>query len=117
MARPTSPDQIERDLNAAQEHGRWLGEDEIAQLDEQDRLKALASERAESIRLRLMVLTGVCILLPPLWPLALALTLYLLFPKSITRIGVVAGVFLIALTIVAVGLISTLMIWLMTVLF
>lgn len=70
MARPTSPDQIERDLNAAQVHGRWLGDDEIAQLDEQDRLKALASERVESIRLRLMVLTGVCILLPPSghWP-------------------------------------------------
>ena len=117
MARPTSPNQIERDLNEAQLHGRWLGDDEIAQRDEQARLNALASERAESIRRRLMVLTGVCILLPPLWPLALGLTLYLLFPKSITRIGLVAGVALIALTIGAVGLISTLMIWLLTLLF
>jgi hypothetical protein len=30
--------------------------------------------------------------LPPLWPFALGLTLYLLFPKTFTRVGVVATV-------------------------
>ena len=117
MSRPTSPDQLERDLNAAQLHGRWLSDDEIEQLDTQARLNALATERTESLKRKLTVLTVVCILLPPLWPLALGLTLYLLFPKSITRIGLVAGVVLIVLTIGTIGLLSTLLIWLLTVLF
>ena len=117
MEGSTSPDQIERDLNAAQMHGRWLSDDEIEERDEHARVTAQANERAESLRRRLMVLTGVCILIPPLWPLALALTLYLLFPTSIKRIGLVAGLAFIALTIGAIGLVSVLLIWLVALLF
>ena len=116
MARSSSPGQIERDLDAAQLHGRWLSDDEIEQLDKQARLNAQATEHAESLKRRLVILTAVCILLPPLWPLALGLTLYLLFPKSITRIGLAAGVILISLTIGAVVLVSTLVFWLLTLL-
>ena len=73
---------LEREFEMAKDQGRWLSDDEQKVLD----------QRKET-RSKLIVLTGVCCLLPPLWPFAFGLTLYLLFPKTISRVGVVATVF------------------------
>jgi hypothetical protein len=73
---------LEREFEIAKAHGRWLSDEEQKDL-----------KQRETIRSKFIVLTGICILLPPLWPLALGLTIYLLFPKTITQIGVVATVF------------------------
>ena len=70
---------LEREFEIAKDHGRWLSDEELKSL-----------EQREAHRSKLIVLTGICVLLPPLWPFALGLTLYLLFPKIITRVGVVA---------------------------
>ena len=72
---------LERDFQIAKDQGRWLSDEERKDL-----------EQHEAIRSKLIVLTSICVLLPPLWPFALGLTLYLLFPKTITRVGVVATV-------------------------
>ncbi|BEV36156.1 hypothetical protein [Synechococcus sp. M16CYN] len=74
-----SKKQLERDLQLARDQGRWLSEDEH-----------LEFEKREQLRTKLLVLTGVCILLPPFWPFAFGLILYLLFPRSISRIGIAA---------------------------
>jgi hypothetical protein len=72
---------LEREFEIAKDQGRWLSDEERKDL-----------EQREAIRSKLIVLTSICVLLPPLWPFALGLTLYLLFPKTITRVGVVATV-------------------------
>ena len=72
---------LEREFEIAKDQGRWLSDEEWKDL-----------EQREVLRSKLTVLTGICVLLPPLWPFALGLTLYLLFPKTITRVGVVATV-------------------------
>ena len=72
---------LEREFEIAKDRGRWLSDEERKDL-----------EQREAIRSKLIVLTTICILLPPLWPFALGLTLYLLFPKTIARVGVVATV-------------------------
>ena len=78
----TTRNAIERDLARAQQLGRWLSEDEL-QVAERAEQEALALKQQEaSRRTRLVVLTVLCLLIPPLWPLAFGLTLYLLFPRS-----------------------------------
>ena len=72
---------LEREFKIAKDQGRWLSDEEWKDL-----------EQREAIRSKLIVLTGICFLLPPLWPFALGLILYLLFPKTITRVGVVVPV-------------------------
>ena len=72
---------LEREFEIAKDQGRWLSDEERKDL-----------EQREAIRSKLIVLTAIFILLPPLWPFALGLTLYLLFPKTIARVGVVATV-------------------------
>ena len=62
---------LERDFQIAKNQGRWLSDDEQIVLDNRNQ-----------IRSRLIILSGVCVLLPPLWPFAVGLTLYLLFPKT-----------------------------------
>ena len=55
--------------------------------------------------------------LPPLWPIAFVLTLYLLFPKTISRIGVVATVFLLLSSLVVTGILILLLVGLFNVVF
>ena len=76
-----SSNKLEREFKIAKDQGRWLSDEEWKDL-----------EQREANRSKLIVLTGICFLLPPLWPFALGLILYLLFPKTITRVGVVAPV-------------------------
>jgi hypothetical protein len=98
--------QLERDLELARLHGRWLGDDEHALLDQQ-RLQ----------RRKLAALLVVCVLIPPLWPLALALALYLLFPETTRRLAVGLGVGVAVLGVLATGLIAALLVALLMAVF
>lgn len=90
--------QLERELEQARRHGRWLADDELAALDaqQQQTLDLDLALRQGQTRRKLVLLTGICLLLPPLWPLALGLTLYLLFPRTTQRFGLIAGILLLA---------------------
>ena len=97
---------LERDFQIAKNQGRWLSDDELIVL-----------EKRNQIRLKLILLTGVCVLLPPLWPFAFGLTLYLLFPKTISRIGVVATVCFLLSSLVVTGILIFLFLGLFNALF
>lgn len=90
--------ELERDLELAQLHGRWLSDDEQALL-----------ERQRLQRSKLAALLVVCVVIPPLWPLALGLALYLLFPESARRLAVGLGVGAAVLALVATGLVVALL--------
>ena len=110
-------DAIEQDLARAQQLGRWLSDDEL-QAEERAEQDALALKQQEdSRRTRLMVLTVVCVLIPPLWPLAFGLTLYLLFPRSTSRILLATGVGALLLALGLVGASAALVAWLWMLLF
>ena len=97
---------LERDFQIAKNQGRWLSDDEYIVL-----------EKHNQIRSKLILLTGVCVLLPPLWPFAFGLTLYLLFPKTISRIGVVATVCFLLSSLVVTGILIFLFLGLFNALF
>ena len=110
---------LEQELAEARRRGRWLSDDERQQLEldrqaleleqQQDRQRLLLSLRQ---RWRLLVLLGVCLLLPPFWPLALGITTYLLFPRTTLRLGVVALALLVLLGVGLAALITALILWL-----
>ena len=97
---------LERDFQIAKEQGRWLSDDEQIVLDNRNK-----------VRSRLVILAGVCVLLPPLWPFAFGLTIYLLFPKTSSRIGIVATVFFLLSSLVVTGILIFLLLGLFNVLF
>ena len=86
-----SPQQIEDELELAQEMGRWLSDEERDQRDAQKSEQKLALERDQRVRQRLIVLAGVFLLIPPLWPVAAGLAVYLLFPQTFRRLVLLAG--------------------------
>ena len=94
MAEEPRPDHLEQDLQAARERGRWLSDEEQEKQDRQQQQAQLQKDQRLSRRHRLTLLTAVCVLLPPLWPLAFGLSFYLLFPQTAARIGLVAGIVL-----------------------
>ena len=106
MLKPNSNNNLERDFQRAKDQGRWLSDDEQKTL-----------EQSQEIRSKLVVLTGVCILLPPLWPFAFGLTLYLLFPKTISRVGVVATVVFLLSSLVITGILIFLLFGLFNIFF
>ncbi|MFZ9229377.1 MAG: hypothetical protein ACO23C_01845 [Prochlorococcaceae cyanobacterium] len=99
--------QLEQELEQARRLGRWLADDEreaLALAQQQQAEAALAHRRR---RRKLLLLTGFCVLIPPLWPLALGLVLYLLFPRTTKRFGLIAGVLvLVGGSLLAVVLLS-----------
>ena len=97
---------LERDFQIAKNQGRWLSDDEYIVL-----------EKRNQIRSKLFILTGFCVLLPPLWPFAFGLTLYLLFPKTISRIGVVATLCFLLSSLVVTGILIFLFLGLFNALF
>ena len=97
---------LELDFQIAKNHGRWLSDDERIVLDNRNQTRS-----------KLFILTGVCVLLPPLWPFAFGLTLYLLFPKTIARIGFFATVCFLVSSLVASGILIFLLLGLSNVLF
>lgn len=98
--------QLERDLELARLHGRWLSDDEQALLDHQ-----------RQQRRKLTALLVVCVLIPPLWPLALGLALYLLFPDTTRRLAVGLGVGVAVLGVLVTGLIVALVMALLMAIF
>ena len=97
---------LECNFQLAKLHRRWLSNDERTVLDNRNQTRS-----------KLFILTGVCILLPPLWPFAFGLTLYLLFPKTISRIGVVATVCFLLSSLVVTGILIFLFLGLFNALF
>ena len=116
MSETTTPQQLERDLHIARHHGRWLSDEERLELEREESERLQNEEQQKQLRTKLTVLAGVCVLLPPMWPLALGLTLYLLFPRTMTRVGFAAGAFIVTGAIVGAGLLIALIAWLFTVL-
>ena len=117
MRRPTSPRQLELDLEAAKTHGRWLSDEESEAL-EHERLQELQLQQTKDhLRLRLFIFTGICLLIPPLWPVALGLSFYLLFPKTLSRIGLVLGLILVVASIGLAVSLTALTIWILSLLF
>lgn len=117
MGDSASRENIEQELARAKDLGRWLSDEEMAAEAQEEAQRLALEEQQASRRLRLTVLTVVCLVIPPLWPLALALTLYLLFPRTSARLFVAAGIGAIVVVIAAFGLSVWLLIWLLSVLF
>ena len=98
-----SRQQIENELELAREMGRWLSDEERDQLAAQKLEEKLALERDQRMRQRLIVLTGVFLLIPPLWPVAAGLAVHLLFPQTFRRLMLLAGGSLIVLVAAGAG--------------
>ena len=64
-----------------------------------------------------MILTGVCLLIPPLWPVALGLTLFLLYPHSMARIGLAAAITFLVGGLLLAGVLGLVMVLLIQLLF
>ena len=99
-----SSQQLERELNQAREMGRWLSDDELEQLEHEQRLIRQEQEQDSQRRLKLGLFTVVCVVIPPLWPVALGLILHLLFPQSFRRLLWFAGGSLLLLALLGAGL-------------
>ena len=98
-----SRQQIENELELAREMGRWLSDEERDQLVAQKLEEKLALERDQRMRQRLIVLTGVFLLIPPLWPVTAGLAVHLLFPQTFRRLMLLAGGSLIVLVAAGAG--------------
>lgn len=100
--------QLERDLEEALRIGRWISDDERAERElerERDQRARLAQRQR---RRKLLALLVVSLLIPPLWPLAIVLTLYVLFPLTTVRVAVATGLSLLVLGGLVAVLITTL---------
>ena len=117
MADSIPTERLERDLEAARHRGRWLSDEEQQALDRESLQRQLSAEQRQSRRNRLVVLAAVCALLPPLWPLAFGLTLYLLFPRTVASIGMVMGAVLLVGGLTATVVLAMLTIGLFQLLF
>ena len=117
MTDSPTPRDIEKDLDLARKSGRWLSDEEHEDLERFKHEQLQVQESNQRHRFKLIILTGLCILLPPLWPIALSLALYLLFPRSFARVTLITGLLLSLIMLIAAGLILVLMIWLLSVLF
>jgi len=109
--------QLEQELEEARLHGRWLSDDERHAIAEQQRQQSAALEKQRQHRRKLIILTAVCVLIPPLWPLAIGLTLYLLFPRTTKKLGLVAGISLLVGGLLLAGLITAVVVAILMALF
>ena len=105
------------ELDRAKAHGRWLSDDELAELDREAEVLALRAEAKQQRDRKLLILTGVCLLIPPLWPVALGLTLFLLYPDTMARIGLAAAITFLVGGLLLAGVLGLAMIWLIQLLF
>ena len=103
MTDSLSSQQLERELDQAREMGRWLSDDELEQIDHDQRLIRQAHEHEAQRKLKLGLFTVVCVVIPPLWPLALGLSVHLLFPQTFRRLFWFAGGSLILLAVLGAG--------------
>ena len=91
MVDPIPREQLEQDLAQAQYLGRWLSDDERLERQREEQQALVDQQEQEQHRLKLVALAVVCVVIPPLWPLAFGLTLHLLFPKTFRRLLWIAG--------------------------
>ena len=78
----SSTDKHEREFKQAQQYGRWLSDDERLALEEEE-IKALrVIEKQRQRRVRLIILTGVCVLIPPLWGTCSRTYFLLVIPRN-----------------------------------
>jgi len=117
MSNRNPAEQLEDELDRAKTRGRWLSEDEQAELDREADAVATRVEAKQRRDRKLMILAGVCLLIPPLWPLALGLTLFLLYPETMARVGLVAAVAFVVGGLLLAGVLGMAMVWLLQLLF
>ena len=117
MSKRNPAERLEDELNRAKARGRWLSDDEQAVLDrEADAVATHVEARQRRVR-KLLILIGVCLLIPPLWPLALGLTLFLLYPDTMARIGLAAAIIFLLGGLLLSGVLGLAMFWLIQLLF
>ena len=103
MVDPIPREQLEQDLAQAQYLGRWLSDDERLERQREEQQALVDQQEQEQHRLKLVALAVVCVVIPPLWPLAFGLTLHLLFPKTFRRLLWIAGGSAVLLAVLATG--------------
>jgi len=108
---------LELELEQARHHGRWLSDDEREALADRERQQESLQQQQRQQRRKLLILLGVCVLVPPLWPLALALTLYLLFPLTTSRLAVATGLSLLVVGGLLAALTAALLVALLMLIF
>ena len=113
----SSKDKLEREFKQAQQFGRWLSDDERLAFEEEEAQALKMVEQQRHRRMRLIVLTGVCVLIPPLWGLAAGLSFYLLFPEAAKRVALIAGGGLIVMAVLSTLMIGFLMLTVVNILF
>ena len=117
MSKGNPAERLEDELDRAKARGRWLSDDEQAALDREADAEALRVESKQQRDRKLMILTGVCLLIPPLWPVALGLTLFLLYPNTMARIGLAAAIAFLVGGLLLAGILGLAMVWLIQWLF
>ena len=117
MKDPNTTERLEDELHRARALGRWLSDDEQAELDHQAEVEVSRVEAKQRRDRKLMILAGVCLLIPPLWPVALVLTLYLLYPETMARVGLVAAIAFVIGGLLLAGVLGLAMVWLVQLLF
>ena len=117
MSKRNPAERLEDELNRAKARGRWLSDDEQVELDRVADAVATQVEAKQRRNRKLLILTGVCLLIPPLWPLALGLTLFLLFPDTMARIGLATAIFFLIGGLLLSGVLVLAMFWLIQLLF
>ena len=110
-------ERLQVELDRAKARGRWLSDDEQAELDREADVLAARVETKQRRDRKLVILTGVCLLIPPLWPLALGLTLFLLYPETMARIGLAAAIAFLVGGLLLAGVLGLAMVWLIQLLF
>ncbi len=113
----TSSKKLERELKQAQDLGRWLSDEERLELEEQELSELRMIEQQRNLKLRLILLTLICVLIPPLWGLAAGLSFYLLFPETSKRVAWIAGGGLIVATLLMTLLVGALVLLLANLIF
>ena len=98
----SSPGKLEREFKQAQQFGRWLSDEERLALEKEESEALKLQEQQRHRRFRLIILTGVCLLIPPLWGLAAGLSFYLLFPDTAKRVALIAGGGIILITALSI---------------
>ena len=115
MVDPIPREQLEKDFAQAQDLGRWLSDDERLERQRAEEQVLVDQQEQEQHRLKLVALAVVCVVIPPLWPLAFGLTLHLLFPRTFRRLLWVAGgsAVLLAVLTAGVGLAIASLLWML----
>ena len=117
MSKRNPAERLEDELNRAKARGRWLSDDEQVEIDREADAVATQDEAEKRRDRKLLIFTGVCLLIPPLWPLALGLTLFLLYPDTMARIGLAAAITFLVVGLLLAGVLGLAMVWLVQLLF